>query len=187
MDVEQLKDDVRTGQIAPRDRRATIERIIEAGLSWFNLCEPVGPEHTPAELAEQIWIGVELPCRQHGAMQRFPVPGSPLYHHGQVSQARLGQVVAVVALATLASPETTSIAVNMSNPVGLFSGANAFFPDANGFRPIAIRSLKAGGDRTACLQPQLPPTSPWPPAARHMRRSALRCLRTTARPAARKR
>jgi len=87
----------------PGDRRATIERIIEAGLSWFNLCEPVGPEHTPAELAEQIWMGVELPCRQHGAMQRFPVPGSPLYHHGQVSQARLGQVVAVAALATTAS------------------------------------------------------------------------------------
>ena len=114
----------------PADRRATIERIIEAGLSWFNLCEPIGPEHTPAELVEQIWMGVDLPCRQHGAMQRFPVPGSPLYRHGQVSLARLGQVVAVVALATMGQEATRSIAVNVSNVVGLFSGANAFFPEA---------------------------------------------------------
>lgn len=116
--------------MSPASRRATIERIIETGLSWFNLCEPIGPEHTPAELAEQIWMGVELPCRQHGAMQRFPVPGSPLCQHGQVSLAWLGQVVAVVALATLGRQETRSIAVNVSNLVGLFSGANAFFPEA---------------------------------------------------------
>jgi len=67
----------------PADRRATIERIIESGLDWYNLCEPIGPEHTPEELVEQIWLGVDLPCKQHGAMQRFPVPGSPLYHYGQ--------------------------------------------------------------------------------------------------------
>jgi len=63
-------------------------------------------------------------------MQRFPVPGSPLYAHGQISLARLGQIVAVVALATAHKKETTSIAVNVSNIVGLFSGANAFFPEA---------------------------------------------------------
>jgi biotin synthase len=77
-----------------------------------------------------MWLGVELPCRQHGAMQRFPVPGSPLAKHGQVSLARLGQIVAVVALATAHRAETTSIAVNVSNVVGLLSGANALFPEA---------------------------------------------------------
>ena len=114
----------------PAERRATIENIVESGLSWFNLCEPIGPEHTPHELVEQMWLGVDLPCRQHGAMQRFPVPGSPLYGKGQVSLSRLGQIVAVVALATAQKKETTSIAVNVSNIVGLFSGANAFFPEA---------------------------------------------------------
>lgn len=116
--------------MTPAQRRSTIERIIESGMAWYNLCEPIGPEHTAEELAEQLWLGVELPCRQHGAMQRFPVPGSPLYAHGQISLARLGQIVAVVALATAHKKETTSIAVNVSNLVGLFSGANAFFPEA---------------------------------------------------------
>lgn len=114
----------------PAQRRATIECIIESGLAWYNLCEPIGPEHTPHELVEQMWLGIELPCRQHGAMQRFPVPGSPLYAKGQISLSRLGQIVAVIALATQHKKEMTSIAVNVSNIVGLFSGANAFFPEA---------------------------------------------------------
>ncbi len=114
----------------PADRQETIEHIIEAGLDWYNLCEPIGPEHTPEELVEQIWLGVDLPCRQHGAMQRFPVPGSPLYHHGQISLSRLSQIVAVITLATIGKREVKSIAVNVSNTIGLFSGANAFFPEA---------------------------------------------------------
>ncbi len=66
--------------MTPADRRKTIERILEAGLSWYNMCEPLGPEHTPEELVEQMWLGVDLPCTQHGVMQRFscsriaPVP-----------------------------------------------------------------------------------------------------------------
>ena len=114
----------------PKARCATIERIIDAGLSWYNMCEPIGPEHTPEELAKQIWLGVDLPCTQHGAMQRFPVPGSPLFHYGQISLPRLGQIVAVVTLSTIGRDNVKSIAVNVSNPVGLFSGANAFFPEA---------------------------------------------------------
>lgn len=132
--------------MTPASRRATIERIIEAGLDWYNLCEPIGPEHSPEELAEQIWLGVELPCRQHGAMQRFPVPGSPLYEYGKVSLPRLGQVTAVITLATAGRKELKSIAVNVSNLVGLFSGANAFFPEAG--EPEG-RELSAGDTMTA--------------------------------------
>lgn len=116
--------------MAPGERRATIERIVEAGIDWYDLCEPIGPEHSPEELAEQIWIGIDLPCKQHGAMQRFPVPGSRLYGHGQVSLARLAQIVAVIVLATNGKENVKSIAVNVSNVVGLLCGANAFFPEA---------------------------------------------------------
>ena len=116
--------------MTPDARIETIDRIIESGLDWYGMCEPIGPEHTPEELADQIWLGVDRPCRQHGAMQRFPVPGSPLFKYGAISLARLGQIVAVIALATRDKKEQTSIAVNVSNIVGLFSGANAFFPEA---------------------------------------------------------
>lgn len=114
----------------PSARISTIEKIIETGLDWYNMCEPIGPEHTPAELADQIWTGIDIPAVQHGAMQRFPVPGSPLYNKGQISLSRLGQIVAVVVLATIGQKQLKSIAVNVSNIVGLLSGANAFFPEA---------------------------------------------------------
>ena len=128
----------------PADRIDTIGQILEAGLAWYNLCEPIGPEHSPEELADQIWIGIDLPCRQHGAMQRFPVPGSPLHGRGQVSLARLAQIAAVIALATADRGETRSIAVNVSNLAGLFSGANAFFPEAGEPVPPVQRSPARG-------------------------------------------
>lgn len=133
----------------PESRIATIEKIIESGLDWYNMCEPIGPEHTPKELAEQIWIGVDLPTTQHGAMQRFPVPGSPLYDKGAVSLARLGQIVAVIALATIGQKQLKSIAVNVSNVVGLLSGANAFFPEAGEPEMSAVEENGKEGFTTA--------------------------------------
>lgn len=114
----------------PAGRIKTIEKIIEAGMDWYTQCEPIGPEHTPEELADQIWLGVDMPCVQHGAQQRFPVPGSPLYSKGIISLARLSQIVAVIALATQNNKNQKSVSVNVSNVVALLSGANAFFPEA---------------------------------------------------------
>ncbi|MBN2802251.1 MAG: hypothetical protein JXR91_04065 [Deltaproteobacteria bacterium] len=116
-------------RLKPKQRIKTIENMLEAGIDWYNLCEPVGPEHSPEELAEQIWIGVEMPCVQHGALQRFPVPGSPLYSKGMISLQRLGQIVAVIALATLNKKEMKYISVMLSSHVGLFSGANVIYSE----------------------------------------------------------
>jgi len=120
----------RDTHLAPADRRRTIERIRRAGLDWYNSCEPIGPEHTPAELVDQIFIGLELGCHQHAAMRRFPVPGSPLQKHGQLPLARLAQIVAVIALASLETATVRSVAVHESNHLGLMSGANALYPEA---------------------------------------------------------
>ena len=135
--------------MTPASRLATIDRIIASGLDWYTLCEPVGPEHTPAELAEQIWQGVGRPCRQHGAMQRFSVPGSPLHKHGQISVQRLNQIGAVVALATQNKSEVRSIAINVTNLSGLFCGANAFFPEAG--EPAAQPPADAAAGFTTAL------------------------------------
>jgi biotin synthase len=136
--VCRLREGVDT-HMSPAQRRATIEKILEAGLDWYNSCEPIGPEHTARELAEQIWLGVELPCRQHAAMRRFPVPGSPLCAKGQTSLARLAQIVAVIALATAGQKNLASIAVHESNLIGLLSGANALYAEAGEPRAEEIR------------------------------------------------
>jgi biotin synthase len=114
----------------PEARKATIRAIKEAGLDWWYCCEPIGPEHSPRELAEQLFLGVRYGCVGHAAMRRVHLPSSPLAARGQISELRLAQVTAVVALATLACPDTRAIGVHEPNLLGLTAGANSLFAEA---------------------------------------------------------
>ena len=114
----------------PELRKATIRAIREAGLDWYYCCEPIGPEHSARELADQIFLGIEYGCFQHAAMRRVYLPQSPLAGHGQITERRLAQVTAVVALASLGCPETRNIAVHEPNLLGLAAGANAVYAEA---------------------------------------------------------
>lgn len=114
----------------PEQRKQTIRTIKDAGLDWYYCCEPVGPEHGSEELVEQIFLGIEYGCFQHAAMRRVYIPQSPLAHRGQVTELRLAQVAAVVALASLGCPDTKNIAVHEPNLIGLTSGANVVYAEA---------------------------------------------------------
>ena len=113
----------------PEERKKTIKTIREAGLDWYYCCEPVGPEHTPQELVDQIFLGVEYGCFQHAAMRRVYVPNTPLAPYGQITELHLAQITAVVALASLGTPETKNIAVHEPNLIGLTSGANVVYAE----------------------------------------------------------
>jgi biotin synthase len=116
--------------LAPDNRKATIKVIKEAGLDFYYCCEPIGPEHSAEELVDQIMIGIEGGCFQHAAMRRVYLPASPLAYRGQITELRLAQVVAVVALASLACPNTDNIAVHEPNLIGLTSGANVVYAES---------------------------------------------------------
>jgi len=113
----------------PTARMGTIDAIRAAGLDFYYCCEPVGPEHTAQELADQIFVGIEHGCFQHAAMRRVYVPTSPLAARGQVTERRLAQIVAVVTLAALGVKETQSIAVHEPNLLGLAAGANTVYAE----------------------------------------------------------
>jgi biotin synthase len=115
--------------LQPAQRIRTIEIIRKAGLDLFYCCEPIGPEHTPEELVEQMFIGIEFGCFQHAAMRRICVPGTSLFEKGQISERRLAQITAVVALASMKCKETQSIAVHEPNLLGLCAGANAIYAE----------------------------------------------------------
>ncbi len=127
--VCRLREGVDTS-LDPEQRKTTIRVIKETGLDWYYCCEPIGPEHSPAELVEQIFLGIEYGCFQHAAMRRVYIPTTPLSVQGQIAERRLAQVVGVVALATLASAETKSIAVHEPNLLGLAAGANVVYAEA---------------------------------------------------------
>jgi biotin synthase len=136
----------------PEQRKKTIQAIKDAGLDWYYCCEPVGPEHGAAELVEQIFLGIEYGCFQHAAMRRVYLPDTPLAGFGQISELRLGLVVAVVALASLASRETRNIAVHEPNLIGLTSGANVVYAEtgANPRDTEKDTSLHRGRDVRDC-------------------------------------
>lgn len=113
----------------PEERKKTFRVIRDAGLDFYYCCEPIGPEHTPEELVEQMFLGIEYGCFQHAAMRRVYVPTLPVCDRGQITELRLAQVVAVVALATLSCEETRNIAVHEPNLLGLASGANVVYAE----------------------------------------------------------
>lgn len=126
--VCRLREGVDTS-LSPTERRQTFRVIREAGLDFYYCCEPIGPEHTSEELVEQMFLGIEYGCFQHAAMRRVFVPELPLAARGQVTELRLGQVVAVVSLATLGCAETRNIAVHEPNLIGLTAGANVVYAE----------------------------------------------------------
>jgi biotin synthase len=148
-----LREGTDTG-LHPSRRIRTLELIRAAGLDLYYCCEPVGPEHTAQELVEQIFIGIRFGCFQHGAMRRIPVPGTPLFGRGQITERRLAQIVAVTVLATLECKETKIIIVHEPGLLGLGAGANAIYaetgasprdtaPDTSGHRGLDMFDCRA--------------------------------------------
>ena len=149
--VCRLREGIDTA-IDPDRRRKSIKAIKDAGLDWYNCCEPIGPEHTNEELVEQIFLGIEYGCFQHATMRRVYIPSSPLSKFGQITELRLGQITAVVALASLDCPETQNIAVHEPNLIGLSSGANVVYAES-GANPRDTKeetSISRGRNITAC-------------------------------------
>ncbi len=111
-------------RLDPKKRLATFDVIKEAGLNLFTCCEPIGPEHTPQELVDRIFLGFEQDCMQQSAMRRVVVPGLPIASRGQISHLRLAQIVAVITLASISYPSVQVIACHEPNLLALTAGSN---------------------------------------------------------------
>ena len=114
----------RDTNLKPEDRIKTMQNALDAGIKLYTCCEPIGPEQTLDEIVDNMFIGIELGCTMHAAMRRVAVPGAPLAKYGQISNLRLGQFVAVVALASFTVPEMTYCGVHEPNEIAYISGAN---------------------------------------------------------------
>ncbi len=146
---------LREGQdtsLDPQARRRTFRAIKDAGLDFYYCCEPIGPEHHPEELVDQMFLGIEYGCFQHAAMRRVYVPGMPLGPNGQITERRLAEIVAVVTLASVGCPETKNIAVHEPNLLGLAAGANVVYAESGANpRDTELQTEKHRGlDMAAC-------------------------------------
>lgn len=117
----------RDTSISASRRLKTLEAARDAGLRLATCVEPVGPEHTEEEILEKILLHREAqPCFS-GAMRRIPIPGTAMAGRGQLSELRIGFIVAVIRLAM--GLAVIGNCTHEPNVVGAASGANLFWAE----------------------------------------------------------
>jgi len=115
-------------KISPETRKKTIQAAKESGLFVGTCVEPVGPEHSPEEIAEKTLIAREIQPCYSGAARRISIPGSPLEKFGMISEYRMAFLVAVVRLAM--GRELIGNCTHEPNLLGATAGANLFWAEA---------------------------------------------------------
>lgn len=103
--------------IAPQQRRDSIEKFKAAGLQLGVCVEPLGPEHSNQEIAEMINYTASLNPVFSGAARRIPIPGTKMGALGTIPEIRQAQVVAIT---RLAMPHTTI--ANCTHEPGILPG-----------------------------------------------------------------
>ncbi len=149
-----LREGCDTG-VSVEERVATLKAMQTAGLKMAALVEPLGPEHTDEEIVEAAFRLKHYDIRLGGVMARVPIPGTPLYELGEVSEERQIRVVALTRL--IYGPEVDAICIHPPIPTALTAGANTLVVECGaiprdqdlsasewrGFSPIDARRLFA--------------------------------------------
>jgi len=118
-------------RIAPASRVRTLEAAAAEHLEIAFCIEPVGLEHTSAEIAEMMDFSLRFKPTTAAAMRRIPVEGTVLETNGMVSEMRMAQVMAVLRLA-YAHSDTLTYYVHEPSMLGLAAGANLICAETAG-------------------------------------------------------
>lgn len=124
--IRRLREGVDTG-IPPEEREASLEALRQAGLAIYYCLEPIGPEHTPEELAKELLFARSLHPVAMAAMRRVPVPGTPLAAKGRISARELTKIVAVSNL-VVAPSRCMNVHEPMQMP--LLAGVNQLYAES---------------------------------------------------------
>jgi len=121
-----LREGSDTG-IPPRQRKASIENFLQAGLGVGTCVEPIGPEHSNEEIAEMILFTGSFTPAYSGAARRITIPGTDMAKLGMISELRMAQIVAVTRLGV---PRTvTGNCTHEPCTLGAVAGANLFWAE----------------------------------------------------------
>lgn len=113
-------------QATVEQRMATIDAIEQAGLELYYCIEPIGPEHTPEQIAQEVLRAKELGVEVMAVMKRTPVAGTPLYNKGEVSEQELLKIAAITALTV--QPKR-SMNIHEVHPSSLQYGINQLYAE----------------------------------------------------------
>lgn len=111
----------------PEVRLKTIQNICDAGLELYYCVEPIGPEHTYGEIADEMLRARELNVKAMAVMRRRPVPGTAMERSGMISSLELTKIAAVT---RLVSRPSRSMNVHEVTPMSLLAGVNQLYAEA---------------------------------------------------------
>lgn len=109
-------------------RLATLRAARRAGLLIGTCLEPIGSEHTTAELVEKLLMTRDARPVYSGAARRISVPNTELARHSMVSEAQMAHILAVTRL--VLPLEVRGNCTHEPSVVGAAAGANLFWAEA---------------------------------------------------------
>lgn len=124
--IKRLREGVDT-DIDPEIRLQTIQNVHDSGLELYYCIEPIGPEHSYDELAEEMLRARALDVKAMAVMRRTPVPGTPMAQAGMISSVELTKIAAVT---RLVSRPSRSMNVHEVTPMSLLAGVNQLYAEA---------------------------------------------------------
>lgn len=112
--------------ISPGKRVATLDAIAAAGLDLLYCIEPIGPEHTCEQIADEILRARKYQVEIMACMRRVAVEGTPLFDRGEISDLELAKIVAVT---RIAAHPGRSMNVHEPNALAMLSGVNQLYAE----------------------------------------------------------
>ena len=120
----------------PELRLQTMKSISGSPLKLISLTEPIGPEHTPEEIADGFLNTVACGAVIGGAMARFPVPGTPFEDTRKLTDEEMAHIVAVLRLS--GGSVIRDICVHPASPQTMESGANVMVVESGAIPRDAV-------------------------------------------------
>lgn len=113
-------------QASPEQRMKTIDAVLAEGLELYYCIEPIGPEHTPKQIADEILRARSFGVTAMAAMRRKAVEGTPCQDRGEITLAELCKIAAVTALVVKPS---RSMNVHETTELSLIAGVNQLYAE----------------------------------------------------------
>lgn len=118
-------------------RCKTLEGIKNSSLELYYCIEPIGPEHTPEQIADEILRGLEYDTAVMAVMRRIPVQGTPLENSGKISEYELSKICAIVR--AVYGNTIRAMGVHEPSLLSLITGANQIYAE-KGCNPRDVKN-----------------------------------------------
>ena len=122
-------------------RIATLDALKNAGLELIYCVEPIGPEHTYGQIADEMLRARAYDVNVMACMKRVGVPGTPLYEKGEITDLELTKIAAAARLVT--RPKK-SMNVHEPKAMALIAGVNQLYAEV-GMNPRDVNAETGNG------------------------------------------